>query len=108
MEPRYEPTQWSISLPWWTGLAGLLLLALLPWPYGYYVFLRWVVCGAALLTAWDILRYRSASIGGWLMIGCAVLYNPLVPVHLKREVWMVVNVVTAALFWWVNSSGRGR
>jgi len=29
----------------------------------------------------------------------AVLYNPIIPVHLyEKEIWMIVNLVTAAVF----------
>lgn len=105
MEPRSEPTVWSFPVPFWAGVVVLLLLALLPLPYGYYVFLRWAVCAAAVWMAWRTLRWRRDSIGGWLMIGCALLYNPFARVPLEREVWMAVNVATAVLFWWV---GRGR
>ena len=72
-----------------------LLLALLPWPYAYYQLLRWFMCGVFAYAA-----VISVNRGGWLpwMFGAAaVLYNPIAPIHLGREVWSVVNVATVVL-----------
>ena len=29
----------------------------------------------------------------WVLGGAAVVYNPLVPLHLGREAWVLVNIV---------------
>lgn len=68
-------------------------MALFPLPYGYYVFLRWVVCAVSLAAGVRLVQQRRATIAllGWAL---ALLYNPLVRVSLSREIWSVVNVVT--------------
>lgn len=74
-------------------------------PYGYYQVLRWtvfLVCGAASIgclrvdfgrarTLWDL-------VGATVCAGCAVLFNPLAPIHLRRATWSVVDLVVGIAF----------
>ncbi len=79
-------------------IAGLMLfLALNPYnPYGYYILLRWVCCGV-----FAYLAFRAFGSGqqGWVwVLGItAAVYNPIIPVHLTREIWPVVNVITIGI-----------
>lgn len=79
--------------------AVMLLLALGPWPYGYYVLLRLVVCLASIAIAWRLRE--SNALGMWAFVALAILYNPIVKVPLAREVWMVVNVFSITPFGWL-------
>jgi hypothetical protein len=90
----------AISLPiaLWAAPSALLLIALLRLPYGYYTFLRLVVCAAAAACAWLILRIARDHLGGWLMVGVALLYNPVLIVRLSRATWAPLNLATAAAF----------
>lgn len=83
----------------WAGPVVMLVAALLPWPYGYYNFLRFCVSGAAIFLAYQQWTHDEAA-SKWVvaLTGIALLYNPLVPVHLTREIWTVVNVGTAMAF----------
>ncbi len=74
----------------------MLLAALLPWPYGYYNFLRFCVCGAAAFLAYQQWTHDDAA-SKWVvvLVAIALLYNPFVPVYLTREIWTVLNVGTA-------------
>lgn len=79
--------------------AALLLVALLPLPYGYYTFLRLIVTGWAVFLIWFEYQGRS-ELNGWA-IGFALiaaLFNPIVPVHLDREVWRIIDFVAAVVF----------
>ena len=78
---------------------AMLIGALLPWPYGYYNFLRFCVCGAAAFLAYQQWTHDDAA-SKWVVVlaAVAVLYNPLVPIHLTREIWSVLNVATAVAF----------
>lgn len=72
----------------------MLLWALNPEnPYGYYVLLRIVVCAICAF-----LAFRALEIGKdkwvWILGVTEVIYNPIVRVHLTREIWSVVNVAT--------------
>lgn len=59
----------------------MLLLALTTCEDGYYILLRWVVFATA---GWIALQLHKASRPGWfwIMLLLALLYNPLIPVHL--------------------------
>ena len=77
--------------------AVMLLLALAPWPYGYYQLLRFVVCGAAAYVAF--MAYNWQKIWAvWLFGFIAVLFNPLIPVHLSREAWQPIDIICVILF----------
>ena len=80
----------------WLVPAGLLFFALLPLPYGFYTLLRIVVCAAAGYLAFREYRMKeSATVWTVALAIIAVLFNPLIPVHLSREVWAPVDVVAA-------------
>lgn len=83
----------------WLVPAALLVAALFPWPYGYYTLLRLAVCCVSGWVAYEQWRHDDA-ISGWVVAfgAAALLYNPILPIHLTREIWSVLNVITAALF----------
>jgi hypothetical protein len=77
-------------------------------PYGYYTFLRLVVCGSAALAAFESWQeggtLRAATV---LMILVAILFNPIIPIYLKRQTWFYLDICTAIVFvaytglsWW--------
>ena len=76
---------------------GMLMLALLPMPFGYYTLLRVVVCAAAIHGA-GLARRRDLDGWLWTMLVLAALFNPIWPVHLGRSVWFVLDGVSIALF----------
>ena len=65
-------------------------------PYGYYVLLRFIVCGICIFLA--VKAHGLGKMGWvWTLGITAVLYNPFLRAHLTRPVWSVVNVVTILL-----------
>jgi len=77
--------------------AGFLLGALVRWPYGYYVLLRWVTCASAVFVCYTAYGWeRMAWV--WVLAFVAVLFNPLVPVHLSRPIWQPIDTLAAVLF----------
>lgn len=79
-------------------IAALVLLgALGQWPYGYYQLLRWVTCAASVWVAF--LAYAWQKKWVTVLFGIiAVLFNPLIPIHLTRELWQPIDVICALLF----------
>jgi len=79
--------------------AIMLIVALGAWPYGYYMLLRAVVCIAAGLLAIDI-HHRAGKVTLWCaaFIAMAILFNPILPVHLTRAIWSVIDLASAAFF----------
>lgn len=72
----------------------MLLWALNPDnPYGYYILLRWACCAIfAYLTLQAVTHEQKGW--GWILGIIAVVYNPILRVHLTREIWSSVNVAT--------------
>jgi len=75
----------------------LLLWALKKQPYSYYTLLRWVICCVAI---YGIYFSSEMNKTGWIWIfgPIALLFNPVFPVHLSREIWRFVDIGTAVLF----------
>lgn len=78
-------------------IAALMLFgALGRWPYGYYQLLRFVTCGVAVYVAF--MAYNWQKIWAvWLFGFIALLFNPLIPIHLSRELWQPIDVICAIL-----------
>lgn len=77
--------------------AALLLTALAKLPYGYYTFMRWIVSIVAVLTAHSAYRW-GYSWAIWVFGLTAVLFNPLAPIHMSRDVWCLLDFGAAAVF----------
>jgi len=79
-------------------IAALMLLgALGDWPYGYFQLLRWTTCAAAVFVAFSAYQWQKIWTV-WVFGFVAVLFNPMVPIHLSREVWQPIDVGCALLF----------
>ena len=78
-------------------VAALLLGALVNLPYGYYTFLRWVVCLGSAYCGWQAKQTGRV----WWAIGfcgLAILFNPFKPVYLHRDLWTWIDTVAAIVF----------
>lgn len=82
----------------WAALACAAALAAAPlhWPYGYYQFLRLAVTALAIWLAAAAIRQQATA---WtiLGVGLALLYNPILPVYLKRTTWLPIDLVASVL-----------
>jgi len=76
---------------------AMLLIAVLPIrAYGYYILLRWVVCGTSAFIAfyaYDLGRKIWMS----TLIVIALLFNPLIPLHLDKESWVLIDLIAALI-----------
>ncbi len=75
----------------------LVLIGFVRMPYGFYGALRIALCITAVAA-------MSATTGRspwpWVFASTALLYNPLLPVHLHdKAVWEILNVLAVGLFW---------
>jgi hypothetical protein len=77
--------------------ATMLFLALGSWPYGYYQLLRFVVCGASIYVSFMAYNWQKTW-AVWLFGLIAVLFNPLIPVHLTREFWKPIDGLCGFVF----------
>ncbi|MDZ4137364.1 MAG: DUF6804 family protein [Erythrobacter sp.] len=77
--------------------AGLLALALLDMPYGYFQFLRWLIMIIGISVAFDQIAQRQR----WLFyfgLAVAVLFNPFFKVSFEREVWWWIDIILVGVF----------
>ncbi|MFA5460242.1 MAG: DUF6804 family protein [Candidatus Paceibacterota bacterium] len=82
-----------------TVLCIIALLLAIPsiWPYGYYQLLRWLIAGIAVFIAY-IASELEKRIWVWIMAIIAILFNPIVPIHLVKETWVVIDFIVAIMF----------
>lgn len=81
--------------------AGMLLLAVPDiWPYNYYVLLRWVVAVFSIFVAWQ--SYKNKSVINTIIFALiTIIFNPISPVYMAKELWVYIDIGTAILFvWW--------
>jgi len=76
-------------------LLFLATLAALSLPYGFFTFLRIVVCGVSIYVAIQV-KDSVVTLIGLLIV--AILFNPLVPIRLPQQTWRIIDLATAAAF----------
>jgi hypothetical protein len=85
----------------------MLFLAPREHPYDFFVILRWVVLVSACVVLWVLADWRHVDEpgegNGWevgvvLFSAMAILFNPVFPVYMDREDWVVWDMLAAALF----------
>ena len=77
------------------GLAALLLLCLLPMPYGYYIFVRFVTAVIMVIFGVNFLNAKRIPLAIVAFV-IAVLFQPFFKFGLGRVMWNVVDVILAA------------
>lgn len=71
--------------------AIMLFMAIGKWSYDYFVILRFVVCGVGV---YGLITFIEKSTAWASIFGViAVLWNPLLPIHLTKEAWVVFDVI---------------
>lgn len=82
-------------------VAGIALVGLFPMPYVGYTLVRIGVTGACILAYFNLDKGKSPKIAGidarYLVILIGLLYNPIIPVWLTREIWIAIDLVVAAV-----------
>ena len=91
----------SIALLLLVPAVLLILAPLISFPYGFYTLLRLIVS----VTAGFIIFYNYKGAGGIneitiLFSLILILYNPIIPVHLSREIWLPINFITSAIYFY--------
>jgi uncharacterized membrane protein YfcA len=78
--------------------AIVLLVAVIPiWPYFFYQTLKLVVFGSAVFS---VYLYHKEKNKKWMliMIGIAIVFNPINPLYFGHFLWSVADIVAAVLF----------
>ena len=76
--------------------AALLALGAAPLPYGYYTILRLIACAVFVIASYASFKSRSRILP-YVFGGLALVFNPVVKVHLPKEVWAVIDLSAAVL-----------
>lgn len=80
----------------WIVPAVLLAVAIADWPYGYYQLVRFVVCSACAYLVY--VEYQAnRAVNFWVIAlgAIAVLFNPIAPIHLPKDVWRWLDGLAA-------------
>ena len=89
--------QENLKIALWVAI-GLLLAAILPiWPYGIYTLLRLVVTLVAIYGIFALGTGNPVQTVGLAVV--ALLFNPIVTVHLPRLMWAPIDLGVAYWFW---------
>jgi hypothetical protein len=80
-------------------ISGILLLFAVigDLPYGFFQLLRFVVCASAAFLAFQAFAIEKIP-WAWIMGGVAVLFNPILPIHLNRDLWQPIDFIAAIVF----------
>lgn len=76
--------------------AILLFLALDRHTYGYYKLLRFVVCGVTVYGVYFAAKFEKIG-WAWTFGIIAFLFNPLIPIHLHKGSWVIIDLGVAVL-----------
>ncbi len=75
-------------------ISFLLLLAVFGLPYAFYIFLRIIVFTSMIFFIFT--EYKT--IDKWITfiyVILAVLFNPIIPVYLTKEIWFYIDILSA-------------
>ena len=92
-----DHTREALRIALWVAIVALVAAVPSIWPYGYYVLLRLVVTGVAIF---GIVVLRGGGPADLVGLGVvALLFNPIIPVHLPKVAWVFIDLSVAVYFW---------
>lgn len=66
-------------------------------PYGFYELLRIIVCGTASYLAYQAIIKDFKAVA-WVSAVLAIVFNPVISLHLTKEWWIILNVIAILFF----------
>lgn len=67
-------------------------------PYGFFTLLRFVVCIVGAYLAYKIYEDNKESLWVWVFGFIAILFNPIIVIHLQREQWWIIDLIVGIFF----------
>lgn len=67
-------------------------------PYGYYTFLRILVFVVSLYLILNNKSYRFSKNIILALILAGILFNPIIPIHLSKSLWRLMDSITGFFF----------
>ena len=81
-----------MSIPSIVSSIMLLICLIDGLPYGYFNLLRLVVCGTSIFNIMQLDKDENKVLY-WIFIFIAILFNPLIPIHLERDIWLGIDLL---------------
>jgi hypothetical protein len=75
-------------------LAVILLLCLIPFPYSYYLFVRYAATFGFGVLAFQAYASKKPKVVLYLVL--SFLFQPFYKVHFDRTFWLVIDVLVAS------------
>lgn len=79
----------------------MLLIGIMDLPYGYYVILRIIVFAFAFITTFYNYTKNRVNNDWWFTIPLAILYNPIILIHLTKPIWITLNLISVILIGYI-------
>jgi len=85
--------------------AAAALVGLIPMPYFGYTLVKFFVTAACLIAVFTMPRKMLWGVSSniWL-VSIAVLYNPIFPIFLNRELWMVIDLLVVLILFFIGTA----
>ena len=71
----------------------MLIFAQFDLPYSYYQLLRWIICINSIFFAIQYNNNQNKYLAPLFTI-LAIIYNPIAPINIEKEVWIYINAIT--------------
>ena len=87
------------------GLAGALIVCLLPMPYGYYNLVRFVTMIIFGCIANDLYKNNKMSLCVFAA-SIALLFQPFFKITFEKTLWNIIDIavaITLVLLWYKNN-----
>ena len=88
-----------VKLYKWPVIVGIFSMGvtIFPVPYGIYNLNRIIITAIAVYYAYYIYQIlKKQDFYFWALVFIAVLFNPIVPIHLnEKSIWLVIDLITA-------------
>lgn len=92
----------EVKLYKWPVIVGILSMAvtIFPVPYGIYNLNRIIITAIAVYYGYYIYQtLKKQDLYFWALVFIAILFNPIVPIHLnEKSIWLVIDLLVAIFF----------
>lgn len=75
-------------------LAVILLLCLIPFPYSYYLFVRYAATFGFGILAFQAYASKKPKVVLYLIL--SFMFQPFYKVHFDRSFWLVIDLLVSA------------
>lgn len=85
---------WKIPM----ALIVLFFISMFDLPYGFYTFLRIIVCLFSITFAFSYYCFNNGlSFVSITAIAIAILWNPIIPASFDKETWVCLDIIAIVL-----------